>query len=84
VWVQGEEGRLRLPVTISDEILPGVVAVPHGWGHATARTSRASKLRGENYNSAIPSGPEHMEPLSGQAIMLGHWVRVTPVNESAE
>lgn len=84
VWVQGDEGRLRLPVVLSDEILPGVIAVPHGWGHSAAQTSRASKLRGANYNAAIPSGPGHMEPPSGQAIMLGHWVRVTPATDPAE
>jgi anaerobic selenocysteine-containing dehydrogenase len=79
IWVRGAAGTLRLPVELSADVLPGVIAVPHGWGHAAAATSRASKLAGQNYNTAIPSGAAHMDPPSGQAIMLGHWVEVRPV-----
>jgi anaerobic selenocysteine-containing dehydrogenase len=79
VFVRGAAGELRLPVQLSDDLLEGVIAVPHGWGHERAHTSRASALPGQNFNTAIPSGAPHMEPPSGQAIMLGHSVEVRPV-----
>jgi hypothetical protein len=40
---------------------------------------RAAKLAGDNINKIIPGGRQHMEPASGQAIMLGHFVDVVKV-----
>ena len=31
--VKSRIGELELPVEISDEMMPGVVSIPHGWGH---------------------------------------------------
>jgi formate dehydrogenase len=76
IFVRGAGGELRLPVQLSDDILEGVIAVPHGWDHTRAQTTRASALPGQNFNRAIPSGGPHLEPPSGQAIMLGHAVEV--------
>jgi anaerobic selenocysteine-containing dehydrogenase len=33
VQIQSKVGTITLPVEISDEIMPGVVSIPHGWGH---------------------------------------------------
>ena len=76
IFVRGAGGELRLPVQLSDDLLEGVIAVPHGWDHQRAQTSRASALPGQNFNRAIPSGGPHLEPPSGQAILLGHGVKV--------
>ena len=76
IFVRGAGGELRLPVQLSDDLLEGVIAVPHGWDHQRAQTSRASALPGQNFNRAIPSGGPHLEPPSGQAILLGHGVEV--------
>jgi formate dehydrogenase len=75
--LRGEAGELRLPVQLSEDLLEGVVAVPHGWDHRSALTARAQGLPGQNFNTAIQSGAGHMDPPSGQAIMLAHWVRVS-------
>ncbi|MEY2936592.1 MAG: hypothetical protein RL033_7341 [Pseudomonadota bacterium] len=75
--LRGAAGELRLPVHLSEDLLQGVIAVPHGWDHRTALTSRAARLPGQNFNDAIPSGAGHMDPPSGQAIMLAHWVQVS-------
>lgn len=75
--LRGQAGELRLPVQLSEDLLEGVIAVPHGWDHTSALTSRAARLPGQNFNTAIPSGAGHMDPPSGQAIMLAHWVHVS-------
>jgi anaerobic selenocysteine-containing dehydrogenase len=31
--VTSRVGMITLPVELSDEIMPGVVSIPHGWGH---------------------------------------------------
>ena len=33
VVVQSRVGSIVLPVEVSEEIMPGVVSIPHGWGH---------------------------------------------------
>ena len=33
VIVQSSVGSITLPIEISEEMMPGVVSIPHGWGH---------------------------------------------------
>ena len=65
---------ISLPVAITNDIMPGVIAVPHGWGQQAGADQKG--LRGQNINWIIPGGYEYMEPASGQAIMLGHRVSI--------
>lgn len=77
VILETPQGTLRLPAQLTEDVREGVVAVPHGWGHQTrTELSRASALAGANVNAVIPGGRENMEPVSGQAIMVGHAVEV--------
>ena len=66
-------------VRLTDEMCPGVLAVPHGWGHKGAPVQRAAALPGANINDVIPGGPANLEPVSGMAIMMGHEVQVRRV-----
>ena len=34
--VASETGTIRIPVIITDDMMPGAVAIPHGWGHEHA------------------------------------------------
>jgi formate dehydrogenase len=80
VEIRGGAGALRLPVSLTDDVRRGVVVVPHGWGHDDAPAlAQASALGGGNVNRAIPGGAAHMDPVSGQAIMLAHVVDVQRV-----
>jgi anaerobic selenocysteine-containing dehydrogenase len=36
VLVRSRVGSVEVPVEVSDEIMPGVVSIPHGWGHDRA------------------------------------------------
>jgi len=80
VTIVGNGNEITLPVRVSDEIMPGVIAIPHGWGHGQSGVQHARVTEGENVNQIIPGGTEHMEPTSGQAIMLGHRVEVRKTN----
>lgn len=72
VDVTSGTGKVRLPVKILDELMPGTVAMPHGWGHqhATGLTI-ASKTKGVNVNILAADGPDNLEPLSGMAHLTG-------------
>jgi formate dehydrogenase len=80
VQVGSSQGAVRLRARVTDEMRRGVVAVPHGWGHAGSSVNRAAALPGANINEVIPGGARHVEPVSGMAIMMGHEVTVRRVD----
>ncbi|MCB9680335.1 MAG: molybdopterin-dependent oxidoreductase [Alphaproteobacteria bacterium] len=70
---------VRLPVELLDDLMPGVVALPHGWGHQHAiGLSVARRTEGVNVNLLAADGPEALEPVSGMAHLTGFVVDVTP------
>lgn len=68
-------GSIETVVTISDDLRRGVVAYPHGWGHA-AGWSRANGKGGGNLNAIVPRGPQSSEPASGMSRLEGFDVEV--------
>jgi len=75
--VSTEAGQVIAEVEVTDTIMPGVVSLPHGWGHdrpGTA-TATASARPGVNLNTLVPA---RVEPLSGTAIQNGVAVQVGP------
>lgn len=79
VAVEGNGTSIELPVRITTDVAPGVVSVPHGWGHDGGGLSRAGALGGGNVNAVIEGGQAWMEPVSGQSIMLAQRVRLRAV-----
>jgi formate dehydrogenase len=79
---------IRLPVKWLEDLMPGTVSVPHGWGHQDARgLSVASSLAGANVNILASDGADSVEPLSGMSHLSGIPVRVQaaagPVNRGS-
>ena len=77
--ITGPAGKLEVPVEITDAIRPGVVSLPHGWGHTVAgsRLSVAATQPGVNANSLLDSSL--IEPLSGTAVLNGVPVQVMAI-----
>ena len=75
--VSSEAGSIEVPVEVSDEMMPGVVCMPHGWGHdkAGAQLSVAREHAGVNSNLLAPGG--FVDALSGNAAVNGIPVEVT-------
>jgi len=69
--VTGPGGKLQVPVEITDGIRPGVVSLPHGWGHGLSgtRLEVAAGQPGVNANSLLDSSL--LEPLSGTSVLNG-------------
>lgn len=77
VDVSSEIATVRVPMALLEDLMPGTVALPHGWGHQHARgLSVASKTRGVNVNLLAADGPEKLERLSGMAHLTGIPVEV--------
>ena len=70
---------VRVPVRLLPDLMPGTVALPHGWGHQHAvGLSVASRAGGVNANLLAADGPTNLEPLSGMAHLTGIPVEVRP------
>lgn len=79
VDVIASAGTVRLSVCYLEDLAPGCVALPHGWGHQGARgLSVAKQTRGVNVNLLADDGPEALERISGMARLTGIAVSVVP------
>ena len=77
--VRSDTATVRLPVRLCAELMPGAVALPHGWGHQPAPGLRvASRTRGVNVNLLAADGVAHIEPLSGMSQLTALPVSVRP------
>jgi anaerobic selenocysteine-containing dehydrogenase len=76
--VSSEAGTIEAPVEISDEMMPGVVSLPHGWGHDLdgVRLSVAREHAGVNNNLLAPG--HLVDEISGNAAVNGIPVEVVP------
>jgi anaerobic selenocysteine-containing dehydrogenase len=74
--VTSASGELVAPVEVTEEIMSGVVSIPHGWGHDVdgVRMSVASDHAGVNSNLLAPV---EVDAPSGNAVLNGISVEVT-------
>ncbi|WP_082956500.1 molybdopterin-dependent oxidoreductase [Mycobacterium sp. E787] len=81
VTVKSEAGEIRVPVEVTDAIRPGVVSLPHGWGHGKpgTRLSVANSSPGANTNVLSP--PTFIDEPSGNGALNG--IPVTIIDEQA-
>jgi anaerobic selenocysteine-containing dehydrogenase len=63
--------RIQAQVQISEEMMPGVVSLPHGWGHdlTGTRLTLAAQRPGANLNALLDD--QLRDPLSGNAVLGG-------------
>jgi anaerobic selenocysteine-containing dehydrogenase len=76
--VRSRVGEVDVPVEVTDAIMPGVVSIPHGWGHDApgARLSIAATKPGTNSN--VLADEDVVEAVSGNAVLNGIPVEVAP------
>jgi anaerobic selenocysteine-containing dehydrogenase len=74
--VRSSVGELVAPVEVTEDIMPGVVSIPHGWGHDVpgVRLGVASEHAGVNSNLLAPVD---VDVPSGNAVLNGIPVEVT-------
>jgi len=69
--VSSRVGTIIIPVAVSDVMMPGVISIPHGWGHQMdgVELSIASQHGGVNTN--ILTDETFLDSLSGNAALNG-------------
>ncbi|MFI8932841.1 molybdopterin oxidoreductase family protein [Streptomyces sp. NPDC053474] len=77
--VSAAGGEIEALVEVTDAMRPGVVSLPHGWGHDRpgTRLTVAAADPGANVNQLLDGSL--LDPLSGTAVLNGFAVRVTPL-----
>ena len=83
VRLRSADGEVEVPVTVTEEMTPGTVALPHGWGHRGGGWQRANAAGGVNVNVLASSDPADLEPLAGMAFLNGIPVAAEAVGGTA-
>lgn len=80
VSVRSRVGCIVLPVEISEEMMPGVVSIPHGWGHDRpgVQLEVAQRHASESINDVTDNLT--IDALCGTAAFNGTWVSVYATN----
>jgi anaerobic selenocysteine-containing dehydrogenase len=77
--VASRVGKVVAPVEVTDAIRPGVISLPHGWGHDVAGTGQSVAADHAGVNSNVLADHDAIDPLSGNAVLNGIPVTVAPV-----
>lgn len=69
--VQSRTGKIEAIIEVTDDIMPGTVSLPHGWGHDLpgTRLGVASQHAGVNVN--LLTDEQVIDPISGNAVLNG-------------
>jgi len=70
-------GKVVVAAEVTDDIMTGVVSLPHGWGHDRAGMATAVATARPGVNSNILSDENDLDPLSGNATLNAIPVTVT-------
>jgi anaerobic selenocysteine-containing dehydrogenase len=76
VQVRSRIGSIEIPVEICEEIMPGVISIPHGWGHdrSGVQLGVAEQHAGASINDITDD--QSIDALCGTAAFNGTWVSV--------
>ncbi|WP_203298743.1 molybdopterin-dependent oxidoreductase [Marinobacter sediminum] len=74
--ISTDTGTIVLPVEITEDLMPGVVSIPHGWGHDRSGTGQtvATEHAGASINDVLSD--EQIDPLVGTSVLNGQVVTV--------
>jgi anaerobic selenocysteine-containing dehydrogenase len=76
--VRSRTGTVELPVEVTDAIMPGVVSIPHGWGHDQPGTVMSVAQEHAGANSNVLADDLLVDVPSGNAVFNGIPVVLEP------
>jgi len=84
VEVTARVGAVQIPVEFSEEMMPGVVSIPHGWGHhrPEIQLQIAAKQPGVSINDLTDD--QMIDELCGNAAFSNVCVKITPLPENTQ
>ena len=79
VKVTSRVGAIRIPVALSEEMMPGVISIPHGWGHRMDGVKLEVARQHAGVNTNILTDECFLDSLSGNAALNGVPVALSKV-----
>ncbi|MFZ4810129.1 MAG: molybdopterin-dependent oxidoreductase [Ilumatobacteraceae bacterium] len=76
--VSSRVGELDAPVEVTESVRPGVVSLPHGWGHDLEGTRLRVAAERAGVNSNVLTDHDALDPLSGTSVLNGIPVTLSP------
>jgi anaerobic selenocysteine-containing dehydrogenase len=77
--VTSRVGSVEATVEVTDAVRPGVVSLPHGWGHDVEGTRQGVAAAHPGVNSNVLTDELAIDPLSGNAVLNGIPVTVEAI-----
>jgi anaerobic selenocysteine-containing dehydrogenase len=77
--VRSRVGAVEAPVTVTDEMMPGVVSLPHGYGHDDERARLRIARAHAGVNSNRLTDEAAVDALSGNGVLNGIPVEIAPL-----
>ncbi len=78
VRITSRVGEVVAPVEVTDAIRPGVVSLPHGWGHDLPGAKMRVAAEHAGVNSNVLADDRALDPLSGTSVLNGIPVELQP------
>lgn len=82
VMVSTDAGEVSVPAEITDEMMPGAVSLPHGWGHGVHGTKLQVANARPGVNSNLLNPTDLLDVPSGTQVVNGVPCRVRVVTEN--
>lgn len=80
VRIGSRVGQLEAPVLVSDEMMPGVVSLPHGWGHTAPGAALQVAAAHPGVNANVLSDNRWVDGITGNAAFNGVPVTLEPLD----
>jgi anaerobic selenocysteine-containing dehydrogenase len=78
--VRSRAGKLEVPVEVTDVMRPGVVSIPHGWGHDVDGIRAGVAAAHAGANSNLLADDTLLDALSGNAVLNGIPIEMEPAS----
>jgi len=69
--VSSRVGTIRIPVAVSTDMMPGVISIPHGWGHRLDGIKLGVAQQHAGVNANILTDDQFLDSISGNAALNG-------------
>ncbi len=72
-------GSVIAPVEVTEDLMPGVVSLPHGWGHDVEESQQSVAKLHAGVNTNALTDDQAYDRASGTAVLFGTPVTIEPV-----